>query len=354
MNPEMQPLKMKKVSVIVPVYGAEQFVARTLDSLLAQTYENFEVIIVDDESPDGSIDICRQYSDPRIKIVSQKNRGLPGARNTGIRNATGDYIALLDADDTWVPTKLEKHVAHLDSSPSVGISFSYSSFIDEEDNLLGLHQTPKEIWEVTPSQVLCRNPVGNGSAAVVRRDVFEDIKYTDDVHGVVEDCYFDERLRCQSADATDIECWLRMTITTRWLMAGIPEALTYYRVNSGGLSSNALAQLNALDKVIEKTRSYAPDVLEKCENRARAYHLRYTARRMVMNGDGKAAVKLINQMFGLYRAILKEEPVKTAVTAGAAFALYAMPSWISGKLYETAFSVSKNLTSSPSQAEATS
>ena len=347
---------MKKVSVIVPVYGAEQFVARTLDSLLAQTYENFEVVVVDDESPDGSIDICRQYSDrdSRIKIVSQKNRGLPGARNTGIRNSTGDYIALLDADDVWLPTKLEKHVAHLDSSPSVGISFSYSSFIDEDDNLLGLHQTPKEIWEITPSQVLCRNPVGNGSAAVVRREVFDDIKYMDDLHGETQDFYFDERLRCKSADATDIECWLRMTITTRWLMAGIPEALTLYRVNSGGLSSNALAQLNALDMVIEKTRSYAPDVLAHCENRARAYHLRYTARRMVMNGDGKAAVELINKMFGLYRPIIKEEPMKTVITAGAAFALYAMPSWISNRLYDSAFAVSKGLTSAPPKAEVVS
>ncbi|MEO0768764.1 MAG: glycosyltransferase family 2 protein [Cyanobacteria bacterium J06649_4] len=335
---------MKKVSVVVPVYGAEKFVATTIESLLAQTYENFEVVIVDDASPDGSIAICQQFDDPRIKIIRQENRGLPGARNTGIRNSTGDYIALLDADDVWVPTKLEKHVEHLNNYPSVGISFSYSSFIDEEDNLIGLHQTPKEIWEITPSQVLCRNPVGNGSAAVVRRAVFDDIEFMDDVHGTPEPCYFDERLRCKSADATDIECWLRMTITTRWLMAGIPEALTLYRVNSGGLSSNAMQQLKALDMVIEKTRSYAPDVLEKCENRARAYHLRYTARRMVMNGDGKAAIALINQMFERHGAIIKEEPIKTAVTAGASYALYLMPSWISTKLYDTAFAVSKGLT----------
>ncbi|MEL6603519.1 MAG: glycosyltransferase family 2 protein [Cyanobacteria bacterium J06614_10] len=345
---------MKKVSVVVPVYGAEKFVRATIESLLSQTYENFEAIIVDDASPDGSIAICEQFDDPRLKIVHQENRGLPGARNTGIRHATGDYIALLDADDIWVPTKLEKHVEHLNQSPSVGISFSYSSFIDEAGNLIGLHQTPKEIWEITPSQVLCRNPVGNGSAAVVRREVFEDIKYIDDLHGQPQDFYFDERLRCKSADATDIECWLRMTITTRWLMAGIPEALTLYRVNSGGLSSNAMNQLDALDKVIEKTRRYAPDVLAKCEDRARAYHLRYTARRMVMNGDGEAAIALINQMFDRYAAILKEEPVKTGITASAAFALYLMPSWISSKLYDTAFAISKSVGTfeQPQQAEA--
>lgn len=340
---------MKKVSVVVPVYGAEKFVARTIQSLLAQTYKNFEAIIVDDASPDGSIAICQQFSDPRLKIVRQENRGLPGARNTGIRHATGDYIALLDADDLWAPTKLEEHVEHLNRSPSVGISFSYSSFIDETDNLIGLHQTPKEIWEITPSQVLCRNPVGNGSAAVVRREVFDDIEYMDNVHGESEPCYFDERLRCQSADATDIECWLRMTITTRWLMAGIPECLTLYRVNSGGLSANAMQQLKALEMVIEKTRRYAPDVLAHCENRARAYHLRYTARRMVMNGDGQAAKALINQMFSRYRQILKEEPAKTLITASAAYALYAMPPWFSSKLYDTAFALSKGIGSAGQQ-----
>jgi len=345
---------MKKVSVVIPVYGAEKFVGRTIESLLAQTYENFEAVIVDDASPDDSIAICKQFDDPRIKIVHQENRGLPGARNTGIRNSTGDYVALLDADDLWTPDKLQKHVEHLNNAPSVGISFSYSSFIDEDDNLLGLHQTPKEIWEITPSQVLCRNPVGNGSAAVVRRDVLNDIEYMDDVHGESEACYFDERLRCQSADATDIECWLRMTITTRWLMAGIPECLTLYRVNSGGLSANAMQQLKALDMVIEKTRGYAPDVLAQCEARARAYHLRYTARRMVMNGDGKAATELISQMFDRYSRILREEPIKTGVTASAAIALHLMPSWISSKLYDTAFAVSKGLSPTPPQKEVVS
>lgn len=334
---------MKKVSVIVPVYGAEKFVKRTLESLLSQTYENFEVIIVDDESPDRSLEICQRFVDPRIKIVRQENRGLPGARNTGIRHATGDYIAFLDADDIWLPTKLERHVEHLKQNPSVGISFSYSSFIDEEDRLLGLHQKPAYLWEITPSQVLCRNPVGNGSAAVIRREVFEGICYTDDLHGQMENFYFDERLRSHKADATDIECWLRCTIQTRWLMAGIPEVLTLYRVNSGGLSANAMHQLAALEQVIEKTRRYAPDVLAHCENRARAYHLRYTARRMVMNGEGAAATRLINQALTLYRPLLWEEPLRTVITAASAYALYVMPTWVMTNFYNGVFALLKLL-----------
>ena len=96
---------MKLVSVIVPTYNIEQYIAETIKSVLAQTYPHFELLIIDDESPDRSVKICQQFNDPRIKIISQKNRGLAGARNTGIRNSQGAYIALLDGDDLWLPEK---------------------------------------------------------------------------------------------------------------------------------------------------------------------------------------------------------------------------------------------------------
>ncbi len=310
---------MKKLSVIIPVYNAEKYVAATIKSVLSQTYENFEIIIVDDGSPDGSIGICQQFKDSRIKIIRQANRGLPGARNTGIRHAIGDYLAFLDADDIWLPEKLEKHVHHLNNSPTVGISFCYSAFINEKGNYTGLFQKPRKLYDITPSYILCRNPVGNGSVAVIRREVFEDIKYQDNLHGTVEDYYFDERLRHAKADATDIECWLRTSILTHWRHEGIPEALTLYRVNSGGLSANALNQLEALEKVVEKTRSYAPDIMDCCEKVARAYHLRYTVRRLVSLGDGVTAVKLFNQVIANHWRIILEEPGKTVLTGCAAY-----------------------------------
>lgn len=316
---------MQLISIIVPVYGAEKYVATTLRSILAQTYENFEVLIIDDGSPDRSIEICQQFSDPRIKIIRQENRGLPGARNTGIRHAQGDYIAFLDADDLWLPTKLEKHINHLNNSPNVGISFSYSAFIDEMGNPTGLNQMPRQLKNITPPYVLCRNPIGNGSAAVIRREVFEDIKFQDDVHGTVEDCYFDERLRHPKADATDIECWLRISIQSHWQQEGLPEALTLYRVNAGGLSANAFKQLEALEKVIEKTRSYAPEIINQCENAARAYHLRYTTRRIITLGDGATAVKLFHQVLTTYWRILLEEPRRTILTGIAAYLLWLLP-----------------------------
>ena len=120
----------KKASVIIPLYNAERYISRTLQSVLSQSYKNIEIIIVDDESPDDSVKVCQQFTDPRIKIIHQKNRGLAGSRNTGIRNASGEYIAFMDADDIWLPEKLAKHIAHLENNPEVGVSFSRSAFID--------------------------------------------------------------------------------------------------------------------------------------------------------------------------------------------------------------------------------
>ena len=311
---------MKKVSVIIPVYNAEKYIAATVQSVLSQTYKNFEIIIIDDGTPDNSVQICQQFNDSRIKIVHQKNRGLPGARNTGIRHAQGDYLAFLDADDIWLPEKLEKHVEHLNNSPTVGISFCYSAFINEEGNSTGICQKPRKLYDITPSYVLCRNPVGNGSAAVIRREVFEDIKFQDNLYGILENFYFDERLR----RAEDIECWLRISIRTHWRHEGIPEVLTCYRITSSGLSANALTQLRALEEVVEMTRSYAPDIIARCEKAAKAYHLRYTVRRLVSLGDGLTAAKLFNQVLANHWRILLEEPIKTVLTGGAAYVLWLL------------------------------
>ena len=114
---------MPKISVIIPYYNAEKYISRTIQSVLNQTCSDFEIILVDDGSIDRGVEICKAFNDPRIKIVRQANRGLPGARNTGIRHAQCDYIALLDSDDLWSPHKLNHHIAHLDQEPNVGISF---------------------------------------------------------------------------------------------------------------------------------------------------------------------------------------------------------------------------------------
>ena len=311
---------MKLVSVIVPTYNVEQYIASTIRSVLEQTYSNFELLIIDDESPDRSVEICQQFEDPRIKIISQKNRGLAGARNTGIRHASGDYLAFLDSDDLWLPEKLEKHVRHLDRSPEVGISFSRSGFIDGNGKSLGIYQMPK-LKDITATHLLCRNPIGNGSAPVIRRETLKEIEFQENFYGTVENFYFDDRFR----QSEDIECWIRIVLTTKWKIEGIPEALTLYRVNTEGLSANILKQLDSWEKVIEKTRNYAPEVLNRWEKPARAYQLRYLARRAIRLKDTQMAIKLVNEALRTHWFILFAEPRRTLLTLCAAYLMRLLP-----------------------------
>jgi glycosyltransferase involved in cell wall biosynthesis len=311
---------MKKVSVIIPVYGVEKYIAATVQSVLDQTYKEFELLIVDDGSPDRSVEICQQFTDPRIKIIRQQNSGVCAARNTGIRHAQGEYLAFLDGDDVWLPEKLEKHIEHLENSPTVGLSFSRSAFINEAGQPLGIYQMPK-LKDIAPPLILCRNPIGNGSVPVIRREVFAAIKFQDDPQGTAKDCYFDERLR----HFEDVECWLRISLKTDWQIEGIPEALTLYRVNSGGASANLLKQLEDLEKVLEKTRSYAPELIAQYGNPAKAYELRKLARWAVRLKAAPTAVDMAHRALSTHWRMILDEPQRTLLTLGAAYSLWLLP-----------------------------
>lgn len=127
---------MAKVSVIIPSYNAEAFISETVDSALAQTYQDLEIIVVDDGSTDNTRRVLQQYGD-RIRYVYQRNSGVSMARNTGIAIATGEYIALLDHDDVFLPEKLEEQVKILDADPDVALVYSDSYLVDFSGKLLG-------------------------------------------------------------------------------------------------------------------------------------------------------------------------------------------------------------------------
>lgn len=115
-------IAMVDVTVLLPVYNGERYLRETIQSILTQTYRNYELLIVDDGSTDSSLDIIRSFSDDRIKILKNQNRlKLSGALNRGMKKAKGKYIARMDADDIALPGRLEKQVAYLEQHPEVGI-----------------------------------------------------------------------------------------------------------------------------------------------------------------------------------------------------------------------------------------
>ncbi|MBI4402274.1 MAG: glycosyltransferase family 2 protein, partial [Nitrospirae bacterium] len=126
-----------KVSVVIPLYNARDVIRHTIASVLAQTWKDYEIIVVDDGSTDGSGAVVRGIGD-HIRYVRQENAGVARARNRGIAESTGAAIALLDHDDLWHPTKLEKQVQVLERQPEVGMVITDVAHIDREGRPMGI------------------------------------------------------------------------------------------------------------------------------------------------------------------------------------------------------------------------
>ena len=316
---------MPRISVVVPLYQTESYIAEALRSVLAQTFGDFEVLVIDDGSRDRGPEIARSFPDPRIKVITQENRGLAGARNTGIRLARGEFVALLDADDVWLPRKLELHVAHLDGDESIDVSFSASRLIDEEGGDIGLVQRPIA-GTLTSADFFCRNPVGNGSAPVLRRSALDRIAFED--AELARTCWFDEHFR----QSEDIECWVRMVAGAGCRFACIDEPLTLYRVNGGGLSANVERQLETWRRFRDKVATYAPELVARHGRRAEAYQLRYLARRAVYSERRSLAFSLAWKALCRHPRMLVEEPMRSAATLGAALAKLVLSASLFGKV----------------------
>jgi len=153
------------ISCLVPLFNAEDYVAEALDSILAQSYGNTEIVVVDDGSTDRSADVVRGYG-ARVRLLSQSNAGLGGARNACLQEARGPFIAFLDADDIWHPQKLELQMAVFESQPDTDICYGYAQnfWVDELD----AERTKYGDWVLAvPVRTL------NLSTSLMRRGVFD-------------------------------------------------------------------------------------------------------------------------------------------------------------------------------------
>jgi glycosyltransferase involved in cell wall biosynthesis len=309
---EMPPPIM---SVVVPAYNVMTTIRETLESILNQTFQDFEIIVVDDGSTDETSTIVKSFSDKRMKLFSQSNRGLAGARNTGIHLAKGKYVAFCDSDDIWEPEKLDLHVEHLEGDVDLGISYCGSSLIDENGKFLKTSQRPK-LKHVSAADIFKRNPIGNGSVAVFRRIALDAISYRP-VRETERDWWFDETFK----QSEDIDAWMRFALQSDWKIEGVQGLLTRYRVQPGGLSANLEKQFDTWCRMRDKVRDYAPRFAAKYAHVAESYQLRYLARRAFVMGHGTVAAKLARKALSKSIQPLLEEPIKTASTLFACEAL---------------------------------
>lgn len=165
------------VSVVIPVYNAESTIVGTIDSVLNQTYKNLEIILVDDGSKDNSNKIMADYienhKDANIKLITKKNGGVSSARNAGIDNSTGDYIAFLDSDDQWVPTKTELQLSVMQENPHIDL---LGSNMNDVVIKRWFDVTFTRLTKITPRMILLKNFLSI-QTTITKTSVIKEIGY---------------------------------------------------------------------------------------------------------------------------------------------------------------------------------
>lgn len=206
------------MSIVTPTYNCAKFIAETIDSVLQQTYSNWEMIIVDDASKDNTEEIVKRYDDNRIKYIRlEENGGAAVARNTAMREAKGKYIAFLDSDDLWKPEKLEKQIAFMKQHNYNITATDYEQISEEGESLHKIIRTKKK---VNYNGILLSCPVGNST-----------VMYNVENLGKFEV----PNIRKRNDDAL----WLQMLKKEKYIY-GMPEVLMKYRVRANSISSKKI------------------------------------------------------------------------------------------------------------------
>ena len=263
-------MSLPRVSIITPAYNAAPYLGATARTVLAQSYVDWEWLIVDDGSTDGTAEIAAALEDPRVRLIRASHSGLPAVgRNIGIGAACGDYVALLDADDLWEPDKLAEQMAYVAVHPEVGLVFSrFYLWVDS-------HKRPREVLPDTcglpnpgwmlPLLVL-KNRIGT-SSAVIRRDL------------IVKAGGFDEDVRQRATE--DYELWLRLAALAPFGYVDRP--LSWYRIHSTNISDRQLSLMSGHVLALEKTFRRQPELYDQPELSA----ARMTARKLRWLGSGR-------------------------------------------------------------------
>jgi glycosyltransferase involved in cell wall biosynthesis len=232
------------ISIIIPAYNAERFIGRTLSSALNQTFKDIEIIVVNDGSTDRTQFIVEDFAlrDSRVRLFNTMNGGVAKARNLGIEKARGTYVAFLDADDLWHPTKLERQFNTLSScvsDPATAAVYALHRVIDEKDRVIGNGQSAADCRGYVLARNLILKFVGNGSSLLVRREAALAV-------GGFDPSYAEAGI----GGCEDLDFELRLAARYRIEVVGL--FLVGYRVYEGNMSSNRVRMAKSLIATVEQ------------------------------------------------------------------------------------------------------
>lgn len=223
---------MPEVSVIIPTYNSAGYVTQAIESVLRQTFRDFEILVIDDGSTDETEEVMRRY-DPVVRYIRQSNGGVAVARNRGIQEARGQYVAFLDADDTWFEDKLGQQIAALRITTHYRVCYSAFTLADSELKPLATVQS-KRVGSTLEDLLLRGNIVGSICTVMCQRSLFE-------VTGG-----FDDRL----SQCADWDMWVRLAAHTEFLY--LHEPTVTYRQHGSNMSRNAALLEHDSVRVLEK------------------------------------------------------------------------------------------------------
>lgn len=292
---------MFKVSIIIPTYNQAKYIAQTIDSTLAQTYPNVEVIVVNDGSTDDTAAILVGYGD-RIKCISQANRGLAGARNAGFSVAQGEYLLFLDSDDIIPTEKVARHLEQFDKQPEVGVVYSGWQYIDQTGNPLPGDMRPGKQGRLL-KELLLSNFYCIPGAAILKRQLIDQVGL------------FDETLKAEE----DIDMWTRIA-HAGYKFGYIDELLLQYRIHANSLSTQADHQVKyafaRLDKFFSAP-NLAVDVQQlKPEAYSRLHYI--SAARFFRAGQAEAGREHLRLATTVYPPLAADEQWLTEWASGFA------------------------------------
>ncbi len=281
------------VSVIIPAYNAETYIEEALASVLSQTYAHVEVLVVDDGSLDRTAEIVESVAeqDRRVRLLRSSNQGVAAARNLGIEHSVGEYIAPLDADDLWYPSKLEKQVSCFSmAGPEVGLVYAWSAYIDKEGRLTGGY-IAHEVEGFAHLSIVYSNFVGNASAPLIRRHCLERVGG-----------YNTQYREHEAQGGEDHDLYVR--IAEHYRFGVVREFLVGYRVIEGSLSCNTEAMALSYTLMLAEVRRRHPAVPNRIYRWARSNYYEYLGRKCNFCGDRRGALRWFVKAVSLDPALL--------------------------------------------------
>jgi glycosyltransferase involved in cell wall biosynthesis len=274
---------MTKTSVVIPAYNAERVIKASVESALRQTFDDLEVIVIDDGSSDKTIQQLQDIKDRRLRVMEREHQGLAATLNAGAAAAEGSYIGFLDADDLWLENKVARHVAHLEAHPEVDVTFSWSRVVDEYDRPVAIHSSRCR-GAMSYRQLLADFAIRTMSAVVMRRSALE------------RSGGFSLTL----ARCIDLDFFLRVALQRPNNIWAIPETLTLYRRHPGQRTKDWMLMQQAWTQVMESMRRLAPAETAAVERVASSNMHRYFSWLAYENGEFRTASDLLQRSFQIF------------------------------------------------------